>query len=198
LTFVFDVFRAPGLLYHERVAEDAAELERAREEHCRISRTMEESHQRALAALTEALATEREKNQRPEITGEISNFQCFTKEGSEFGVSCDLFLCNVRPAKTGVHRIAIDAAEVNPRLALSISHLPAMVLDVGIGLKCELGAIVVLDQDVEPHDTVEVDLTSLKVYAIDDFGGRHLVRVAPGTMLFLEEPPDPRTLPDSD
>ena len=123
------------------------------------------------------------------------NFHCFAQEGSEFGVSCDLFLCNVRPVRTGVHQITIDATEVRPGCRFSISHLSPLVLERGIGQKSELGMIVVLAPDVDPRST-EVDLTLLKVYAIDDFGNRHALAVRRDSKLFLEPPPDPRSLPD--
>jgi hypothetical protein len=186
LTFLFDLFRAPGILHREYITHAAAEMERVKQE-----------NQSALSIAAEQLRAEREQNQRPEINGEISNFQCFTQEGSEFGVSCDLFLCNVRAVRTGVHRIEINASEVRPKSAFSISHLSPLVLERGIGQKCELGIIVVPDRDVDPCNT-EVDLTPLKVYAIDDFGNRHALTVRRGTTLLLEPPPDPRSLPDSD
>ena len=186
MRFLFDLFRAPGILHRERSTEAEAKLQR-----------VEEENQSALSTMSDQLRAEREQNQRPDINGEVSNFRCFTQEGTEFGVSCDLFLCNVRPVRAGVRRIAIDAGEVHPLCVFSISHLSPLVLERGIGQICELGMIVVLERDVDPRNA-EVDLTPLKVYAIDDFGNRHALTVRRDTTLILEPPPDPRSLPDSD
>lgn len=125
--------------------------------------------------------------QQPEITGEALDFRCVGLFGSDITIACRLAICNTRPVRTNLRRIAIDAAQIQPRLAFSpVPIAEESILDHGIGKTIELRMALVLEDDIDPQDTVEVDLTPLKIYAIDGFGNRHPLTVRPGTMLFLD------------
>jgi hypothetical protein len=61
-----------------------------------------------------------------------------------------------------------------------------VLLEQGISKQIEVRATLILDTAAGPHDTVEIDLSALKVSAVDGFGNQHALKIEPGTMLFLD------------
>ena len=188
-TLAISFCRAPRLLDDERIAQLGQ-----RQTALEASRNETKFINAAIEALTVELAAERNKDKHPEITGVVANFRYIGRGATgDLAVVCEALLCNIRPARTNLRRIVIDASAVQPRLVFSNCSATDVLLEQGISKKIEVRATLIPDAAAGPHETVEIDLSALKVSAVDGFGNRHALRIEPGTMLFLnpDEPSAP-------
>lgn len=162
--FLWHAVMAPWKVHNERYAETMGELK----------------------ALRIKFDAEVAQNQVPKITGEASNFQVTGRRSpSDFGIACDLYLCNTRPVTTTLRRVEFDATQIQPALALSQYSISEVTLERGIGKRVKSKMTLTFEEDIDPHYTVDIDLTALGVYAVDAFGNQHALTVQAGTRLFL-------------
>ena len=174
-TFLINyVWLTPAALYREH----ATALEASHRETQSINASVE--------ALRADLVAERDKDKHPEITV-VANFRYIGPgDTGDFAVACEALLCNIRPARTNLRRIVIDASDVQRTLVFSNCSARDVLLEQGISKQIEVRATLILDTAAGPHDTVEIDLSALKVSAVDGFGNQHALKIEPGTMLFLD------------
>ncbi len=108
------------------------------------------------------------------IVGHASNFRCVQRRSdSDFAIVCDLSLLNTLPGRFNLSRVRIDAKRIRPRLAFTDCAIADVVLEPGIEQRVELRTTLILDKDIDPRETIEIVLTTLKIYAVDAFRGRH-------------------------
>lgn len=138
-----------------------------------------------------------ERNQKPEIQGELS----IVGYGAEFGgheygdwsvsqeVSLRLKLCNHRPVDTTLEDLEWDGSQLNPPVVFddgvkSMHSNPiGESLPYGIGITIDVGFVANIN-DVKWEDIDPIDLAPFKFYVVDAFQQRHRIKIKPGERLF--------------
>jgi hypothetical protein len=151
------------------------------------SRNETRSVNSAIETLRAELSADRDKDNRPEITGLAANFRCPGRRSTgDLVVIFDMLVWNIRPARTNLRKIAINASGIKPRMVFFGCNAPDVILEQGIVQKIEVRAVLIMDVAANPHDTVEIDLSALGISAVDGYGNQHSLRIESGTILFLD------------
>jgi hypothetical protein len=189
-TFLINyIWLAPADLYSKQHSKIAAHIE----EHEAAKREIIAAHENT----KQELATERQKNVRPDIQGEAFSFvpgisgetfrenkliSCHTR------IQFQLSLCNHRPVLTNVKTIELDGHEMKIPAQFSQNTSPEFRDRAAPQLPFGLETTMTWSAEMEITgrqlaEICDLDFEGLKIYVVDAFGTRHPIPVRHGEIL---------------
>ena len=131
---------------------------------------------------------------RPEIQGELRGFRLSGNPGESrsgnawrcyANAACQLYVCNSKPVKATLKGLVIDGSALDPPAEFSkviFIRGADKVLEQGVGVNCDV-LMTYTFNGFQWKQIGRVELKNMKVYAIDSFGGKHLLSVPPAETL---------------
>jgi hypothetical protein len=147
------------------------------------------------------------KNVLPEIKGDAAKFKVLRHgEGHDHGewtcsatIEFELHVCNHRAVSTNITGLKMNGASANPPIlfsnvhnitqARSVEDLPPFEHEIEMkrGIAVSLfGTAMLSIEGYRLENLPEIDLSPIKIWLIDGFGGSHLLGVRPGETLVLK------------
>jgi hypothetical protein len=130
----------------------------------------------------------------PEIQGELRGFRLSGRPGESrtgnvwrcyANAACKLYICSSKPTKVTLKELIIDGSALDPPAEFTqVTFLKGgdQVLEQGIGVDCDL-LLNYTFKGLQWKQIGRVDLKTVKVYAVDSSGNKHLISVSQGESL---------------